>query len=80
MATTGKHFPGHGSVKANSCGAAIDNRSYRDIYDKDMQSFIQLMPQLDALMPAHVIYDQVDPNQQFLPVLAAKYLAPAAQV
>ncbi|MGL5403183.1 MAG: glycoside hydrolase family 3 N-terminal domain-containing protein, partial [Acinetobacter sp.] len=28
----------------------------------DMQSFIKLMPQLDALMPAHVIYDQVDPN------------------
>ena len=63
MATTGKHFPGHGSVKADShVAAAIDHRSYQDIYNKDMQSFIQLMPQLDALMPAHVIYDQIDPN------------------
>ena len=63
MATTGKHFPGHGSVKADSqVAAAIDSRSYQKIYDKDMQSFIKLMPQLDALMPAHVIYDQVDPN------------------
>lgn len=63
MATTGKHFPGHGSVKADShVAAAIDCRSYQEIYDKDMQSFIKLMPQLDALMPAHVIYDQIDPN------------------
>lgn len=63
MATTGKHFPGHGSVKADShVAAAIDSRSYQEIYDNDMQSFIKLMPQLDALMPAHVIYDQVDPN------------------
>ena len=63
MATTGKHFPGHGSVKADShVAAAIDSRSYQEIYDKDMQSFIKLMPQLDALMPAHVIYDQIDPN------------------
>lgn len=63
MATTGKHFPGHGSVKADShVAAAIDSRPYQAIYQQDMQSFIQLMPQLDALMPAHVIYDQVDPN------------------
>jgi beta-N-acetylhexosaminidase len=63
MASTGKHFPGHGSVKADShVAAAIDSRTYDEIYAKDMQSFIQLMPQLDALMPAHVIYDQVDPN------------------
>lgn len=63
MASTGKHFPGHGSVKADShVAAAIDRRSYDEIYQKDMQSFIQLQPQLDALMPAHVIYEQVDPN------------------
>ncbi len=61
MACTGKHFPGHGSVKADShVAAAIDHRSYADIYAKDMQSFLKLMPQLDALMPAHVIYPQVD--------------------
>ena len=63
MATTGKHFPGHGSVKADShVAAAIDQRDYQDIYDNDMQSFIQLQGQLDALMPAHVIYEKVDPN------------------
>lgn len=63
MANTGKHFPGHGSIKADShIAAPVDSRSFDQIYQKDMQTFIQLMPQLDALMPAHVIYDQVDPN------------------
>ena len=42
--------------------AAIDPREYQDIYNNDMQSFIQLQTQLDALMPAHVIYENVDPN------------------
>lgn len=61
MATTGKHFPGHGSVKADShIAAAIDERSFDEICNQDMQPFKMLLPMLDALMPAHVIYPQVD--------------------
>lgn len=63
MANTGKHFPGHGSVKADShIAAAVDSRSYDEIHQNDMQSFIQLQDQLDALMPAHVIYENIDPH------------------
>lgn len=63
MATTGKHFPGHGSVKADShIAAALDHRTYQEIANTDMQTFVELMPTLNALMPAHVIYPQVDRN------------------
>lgn len=61
MATTGKHFPGHGSVVPDSHVAqAIDEREFNQISDFDMQAFTQTMPWLDALMPAHVIFSKVD--------------------
>ena len=61
MATTAKHFPGHGSVAPDSHVAeAIDSRSLADIQAHDMQPFINTLPWLDAMMPAHVIFEQVD--------------------
>ncbi len=61
MATTGKHFPGHGAIASDShIAEAVDTRSFDDIMKTDMQPFIQSMPWLDALMPAHVIFSAVD--------------------
>lgn len=61
MATTGKHFPGHGAIAPDShVSEAIDTRSLDDIINSDMQPFAQTLPWLDALMPAHVIFSQVD--------------------
>lgn len=61
MATTGKHFPGHGSVAPDShVDDATDERSYDEIRQYDMQPFIRNKPFLDALMPAHVVFNKVD--------------------
>ncbi|MEZ9536675.1 beta-N-acetylhexosaminidase [Shewanella sp. 10N.286.51.B8] len=65
MATVGKHFPGHGSVKADTHVAmAVDTRTKETIFNHDMQPFKQLIgqQQLNGVMPAHVVYSQVDPN------------------
>lgn len=61
MAATGKHFPGHGWVEADSHHAIpVDERSEADIRAQDLQTFAQLARDLDAVMPAHVIYQQMD--------------------
>lgn len=61
MATTGKHFPGHGAIAPDShVSEAIDSRSLDEIMNSDMRPFAQTLPWLDALMPAHVIFSQVD--------------------
>lgn len=62
MAATGKHFPGHGFVEADShLAIPVDLRSQEQIMQADVLPFAKLMHQgLNAVMPAHVIYEQVD--------------------
>ncbi|WP_417791125.1 beta-N-acetylhexosaminidase [Stutzerimonas xanthomarina] len=61
MATTGKHFPGHGWAEADSHVAIpVDERGLDELRNQDLVPFYRLANQLDAVMPAHVIYPQVD--------------------
>ena len=63
MKATGKHFPGHGSVRADShIDLPIDPRSKNDIEQFDLLPFKQLISagKVDALMPAHIIFPDVD--------------------
>ncbi len=61
MKATGKHFPGHGSVVADShLDDVMDPRSREEIERIDLLHFRELAGELDALMIAHVVYPQVD--------------------
>jgi beta-N-acetylhexosaminidase len=64
VAGVGKHFPGHGYVAADShVDTPIDERSLGEILRGDAMPFAALIQQgLEAVMPAHVVYPQVDPR------------------
>ncbi len=61
MASCGKHFPGHGFVKADShTEIPVDKRSLKAILADDAAPYGWLSTALDSVMPAHVIYPKVD--------------------
>ena len=61
MAATGKHFPGHGGVKEDShLELPVDHRALSLIEKNDMMPFAKLGDVLDGIMPAHVVYSEVD--------------------
>ena len=61
MANCGKHFPGHGFVKADSHVAVpVDKRSLKAILADDAKPYAWLSTSLASVMPAHVIYPKVD--------------------
>ena len=62
MEAVGKHFPGHGGIAADShLELPNDPRSYADLKTTDLLAFERMIHYgLAALMPAHVLYPQVD--------------------
>jgi beta-N-acetylhexosaminidase len=63
MANCGKHFPGHGFVKADShTDIPVDQRSLKAILADDAAPYQWLNTTLTSVMPAHVVYPKVDPR------------------
>lgn len=60
MKNCGKHFPGHGSVRADSHVEVVTDARTRQELASDIAPFAELSGQLDAIMPAHVRYPCVD--------------------
>ena len=64
VAAVAKHFPGHGYAEADSHVAVPrDERAFKEIARKDIVPYKSVIEAgVAAVMPAHVIYSQVDPN------------------
>lgn len=62
MSSCGKHFPGHGAVRADSHHEIpLDHRSLKQIMAEDAAPYDWLGHQvITSVMPAHVIYTKVD--------------------
>ncbi len=60
MASCGKHFPGHGCVAADShLELPVDRRSRVEVL-AEMEPFKALVTKIQGVMPAHVLYPEID--------------------
>ena len=60
MKSTGKHFPGHGGIFADShIELPIDNRNLEELMDNDIKPFNDLSKKLDAIMCAHILFKNI---------------------
>ena len=63
MAATGKHFPGHGGIFADShLEAPVDNRDWVQLSKHDLVPFAALAGSLGGIMPAHITFPAIDPD------------------
>jgi beta-N-acetylhexosaminidase len=62
MSSVGKHFPGHGYVRADSHHEVpVDERTLTEITQRDLIPFQRMVRSgMGGVMPAHVIYPKVD--------------------
>jgi len=61
MAATGKHYPGHGGVKADSHEVQpVDSRDLPALLARDLVPFRRLAGRLGGIMTAHVQFPRVD--------------------
>lgn len=63
MLATAKHFPGHGHVQADSHKELpTDPRTFVELSKQDLVPFKKLIQEgmLSAIMPAHIVYPDVD--------------------
>ena len=61
MASTAKHFPGHGSVRQDShLELPVDDRSMPEVKSRDLIPFIELSSEYDAVMPGHLKYPDIN--------------------
>ncbi len=70
LAATGKHFPGHGAVAADShLELPVDRRSEEEIRATDLVPFKRLIDEgVESLMMAHIRYPSVDQTPASLSV------------
>ncbi len=61
MVATGKHFPGHGGVTADShLTLPIDKRTLEEIADYDLIPYKNLAKKLAGIMTAHIHFPKID--------------------